>query len=113
MRNDNFKLQLQIYERSVLGKRFKNNTFNLHGPFYIQKETIDNDRKVNYLKEIIEQCGGVLTIDRTDAKIIVSDHPITVTLYRKPTVVVSTFIFDAAMQGRMIATSSKYFPKKI
>lgn len=100
----------KIYERSVLGKKFKNHTFNLYGPFYIQKETIDNEKKVSYLKEIIEQCGGQLTKNRADAKIIISDHPILTTLVKQPTVVVSTYIFDAAMQGKMISFS-KYIPK--
>lgn len=101
----------QIFERSVLGKRFKNNIFAIHGPFYIQKETIENERKIYYLKEIIEQCGGVLTKNRVNAKIIISDHPVVVTFVTKPTVLISTYIFDAAMQGRMISTS-KYAPKR-
>jgi hypothetical protein len=101
----------KIYERSVLGKRFKNHTFTLYGPFYLQRETIDNEKKVAYLKEIIEQCGGQLTKNRSDAKIIISDHPIPITLVQHPTVVISTYIFDAAMQGKMISFS-KYIPKK-
>lgn len=101
----------KIYERSVLGKNFKNRTFTLYGPFYIQRETIDNEKKVTYLKEIIEQCGGQVTKTRSDAKIVVSDLPILTTLIKQPTVVVSTFIFDSAMQGKMVPTG-KYIPKK-
>lgn len=101
----------KIYERSVLGKRFKNHTFSLYGPFYVQRETIDNDKKVAYLKEIIEQCGGQLTKNRAEAKIIISDQSILTTLVKQPTIVISTYIFDAAMQGKMISFT-KYIPKK-
>lgn len=102
----------QINEKFLLGKRFKNHTFTLHGPFFIQKETIDNAKKYLYVKEIILKCGGVLTANRTDAKIIVSDRKISTTWLRKPIVVTSTFIFDSAMQGKIVSSFSKYAPKQ-
>lgn len=101
---------LKINERKVLGKRYCNSTFAHMGPFYLQQETIDNEKKVGYLKEIIENCGGKMTTNRSDAKFIVSDHPILVTLFHKPTVVISTYIFDCAMQNRVLPPA-KYLPK--
>jgi hypothetical protein len=77
----------------------------------VNKESIDNDKKYDYLVEIIRQCSGELTDQKSNAKIIVSDRPMNfISLAKKPTVVISTYIFDAAMSGRMIHTG-KYAPK--
>lgn len=86
-------------------------SFKHHGPFYINKETIDNEKKYEYLCEIIKRCNGNLIDERSEAKIIVSDHPLKSDVSaKKPIIVISTYIFDSAMQGKMIHTA-KYVPK--
>ncbi|XP_070497633.1 uncharacterized protein MCPH1 [Chironomus tepperi] len=101
----------KICERSILGKNFKNHSFSHYGPFYINKDTIDNLKKYEYVKEIIKLCNGNLTSNINDAKMIVSDRPLILPLsLKKPTVVISTYIFDAAMQGKLIP-NAKYIPK--
>jgi len=94
-----------------LGKNFKNLSFSHYGPFYINKDTIDNIKKYEYVKEIIKLCNGNMTSSINDAKMIVSDRPLILPLsHKKPIVVISTYIFDAAMQGKLIP-NAKYIPK--
>ncbi|KAG5678652.1 hypothetical protein PVAND_008308 [Polypedilum vanderplanki] len=101
----------KIYERMVLGRNFKNQIFSHYGPFFINKDSIDNQKKIEYLKEIIQKCNGTLTKNKYDAKIIISDRPIPLyPSFRRPTVVQSTYIFDVAMQSKMLPTA-KYTPK--
>jgi hypothetical protein len=52
-----------------------------------------------------------MTSNINDAKMIVSDRPLILPLsYKKPIVVISTYIFDSAMQGKLIP-NAKYIPK--
>ncbi|KAL7049475.1 hypothetical protein ACKWTF_003711 [Chironomus riparius] len=101
----------KICERSILGKNFKNLSFSHYGPFYINRDTIDNLKKYEYVREIIKLCNGNMTTNINDARMIVSDRPLILPLsHKKPTVVISTYIFDAAMQGKLIP-NAKYIPK--
>lgn len=102
--------KLQVYERSILGtKNYKNLTFANHGLFLLNKETIDNPKKVDYLKEIITLCNGTITDNKSLAKFIVSDKPIDTTSDSQ-IVVVSTYIFDSAMKGSFLEVT-RYHPK--
>jgi BRCT domain, a BRCA1 C-terminus domain/BRCA1 C Terminus (BRCT) domain len=97
----------KVHERSILGSKiYKNLAFAIHGPFYLNKETIENARKIDYLKEIIQLCGGVLAEIQSEASVIVSDQP----AESDQTVVISTFIFDSAMKGTFLEPTS-YRPR--
>lgn len=110
--NDGNQLPLKVYERSILGtKNYKNLTFANHGPFFLNQETIDNPKKMVYLKEIIELCGGLITDCKFDAKFIVSDKPLNTT-GSKQIVVVTTYIFDSAMKGSFLDTEM-YQPRAV
>lgn len=97
---------MKVYERSILGPIYKNTTFSLHGPFFLNSETIDNTRKVEYLKEIIQLCGGSTAEKLSDASIVISDQAIECAQI----VVISTFIFDSAMKGTFLEPAN-YRPR--
>lgn len=100
----------KVYERSILGtKNYQNLTFANQGLFFINKETIDNQKKISYIKEIVLLCSGEFTEDKSMARYIVSDHPMSVT-NPKQAVVTPTFVFDSAMKGKCLE-SSLYAPK--
>ena len=102
---------LQVYERSVLGtKNYKNLSFANRGSFYLNKETIDNAKKVDYLKEVITLCGGKITEKKTEARYIVSDKPIHGKA-SKQIDVNSNYIFDSSMKGALLDVTRSCIPK--
>lgn len=100
----------QVYERSVLGtKNYQNLTFANQGLFYLNKETIDNPKKIDYMKEIVSLCSGSFTENKNEARFIVSDRPMTLS-NTKQNVVITTFVFDSAMKGKCLEPL-RYTPK--
>lgn len=101
----------QVYERSVLGtKNYKNLSFANRGSFYLNKETIDNANKVNYLTEVIELCSGAITENKTEARYIVSDQSL-LSKNHNQVHVNSMYIFDSAMKGTLLEVTRSYIPK--
>lgn len=90
-------------------KNYKNTTFAHRGFFYLNKDKIDNFKKVEYLKEIIALCGGSITDLLSEAKVIVSDEPM-IRDNEQQVVVIPTFIFDSAMTGKCLE-ATRYNPK--
>lgn len=100
----------QVYQRSILGtKNYKNQTFANRGLFFLNKDGIDNIKKIDYLKEIITLCGGSITEILSEAAILVSDLPLSPSS-SKQIVVVTTYVFDSAMKGSFLEVA-RYAPK--
>lgn len=101
---------MQVYQRSILGpKNYKNLTFAHRGPLFIHKTGIENIKKVDYLKEIVTLCGGVITENQSEAAIVISDIPLPA-MNPKQVIVTSTYIFDSAMKGSYLEVA-RYAPK--
>lgn len=99
----------KVFERSLIGQNYKNVTFCHRGPFFLSLDTIDNVKKVEYLKEVVALCGGVITENKAEAKIIISERPVPPT-NSKQSVVTPTYIFDSAMKG-ICVDASRFAPK--
>jgi BRCT domain, a BRCA1 C-terminus domain len=94
----------------LLGNRsYKNTTFAHSGPFFLNQESINDANRIKYLTEVILLCGGVMTENKSKAKLIISDAPTSV-LNRKQTVVLKSFVFDSAMKGVALDTA-RFAPK--
>jgi len=93
-----------------MGKNFQNFTFYHNGSIFLNAASIENPKKVEYLKEIIDLCSGKLTKDRNDAEYIVTDTPIDDPSLKFTKQVMSTYIFDCAMKSQLLDTA-KYNPK--
>lgn len=92
----------KFYERSVLGKNFKNDIFSSIGLFYLDKKSFALGDKMNlYLKEIIELCNGKITENINEASIFVSDSEVKLK-EKKIRKVKASHIFDSAMKGKFI-----------
>lgn len=99
-----------MYERSIVGtKNYQNSIFANTGPFYLNSETIDNPKKVNYLKEVVVLCGGTVTENKSAARFVVTDRAIACD-HPKQAVVDTTFVFDSAMKGTCME-AERYKPK--
>lgn len=99
-------------ERSLIGqKNYQNLTFAHRGPFFLNQTSIESVKKVDYLKEVIALCGGVITPNKAEAKLIISENPVKTT-NSKQDVVTPTYIFDSAMKGTCVDTT-RFAPKEL
>lgn len=106
----NCAILLQVYQRLVLGpKNFRNSTFASRGALFINRNGIENSKKVDYLKEIVTLCGGIIAENQSEAAIVVSDLPLH-TMIPKQVIVISTYIFDSAMKGSYLDVA-RYVPR--
>lgn len=76
----------------------------------MNRDSIDNLKKIEYIKEIVALCNGAFTENKAAARFIVSDQPATA-YNSKQDVVITTFVFDSAMKGKCLE-ASRYAPKE-